>query len=105
MGVFGVQNRITKSSKFLNENGEFLNKGYATSLLLEYCRHDIKAKGYRIKEWDYYLMTNDECGVALTIADNSYIALISVSFLEFKNPLYKTTSSMNKRPLKLEISH
>ena len=36
----------------------------------------------RIKEWDYYYIGNDHFG--LTIADNYYIGLGSVSFLDFK---------------------
>lgn len=89
-----MQNRITKPSRLLNENGELLNKGYATSLLLDYAREDIKARNYRIKEWDYYLIANDEYGVALTIADNSYMGLFSLTFLDFTKPSYKTTSFM-----------
>lgn len=89
-----MQNKIVEKAKLLNEKGELTNKGYATSLILDYSRKDIKAAGYRIKEWDYYLISNDDYGVALTIADNSYMALLSVSFLDFKKPYYKTTSVM-----------
>ena len=37
----------------------------------------------RIKEWDYYLITDGHVGLALTIADNGYMGLDSVSFLDF----------------------
>jgi len=37
----------------------------------------------RIKEWDYYLIYNDHFGVALTVDDNSYMGLMSISFLDF----------------------
>ena len=66
-----MQNKIMEKARLLNERGELTNRGYATSLILDYSRKDIKAAGYRIKEWDYYLITNDDYGVALTIADNS----------------------------------
>ncbi|MDU4891586.1 MAG: DUF2804 domain-containing protein [Clostridium sp.] len=89
-----MQNKIMEKARLLNERGELTNRGYATSLILDYSRKDIKAAGYRIKEWDYYLITNDDYGVALTIADNSYMALLSVSFLDFKKPYFKTTSVM-----------
>lgn len=87
-----MEKEITKGGRLLNENGELAQRGYATKLLLKYDRRDIRAKSYRIKEWDYYLIYNSDVGVALTIADNSYMALMSVSFLNFKEHKYKTTS-------------
>lgn len=92
--VISMEHEITRSGKLLNEKGELNQRGYATRLILNYNRDDIKAKEYRIKEWDYYLVYNDDVGVALTIADNSYMALLSVSFLDFKKKTYKTTSVM-----------
>ncbi len=87
-----MQTEITESGNLLNEKGELRKAGYARKLLLAYDRKLIKAGFWRIKEWDYYLVSNDEYGVALTVADNSYMALISASFLDFRNPFYKTTS-------------
>lgn len=87
-----MQKEISGRGRLLDENGELIQKGYAKNLLLDYDRDHIKAKCYRIKEWDYYLVYNDDFGVALTIADNSYMALLSVSLLDFKNAFYKTTS-------------
>ena len=69
----------------LDENGNLVEAGFSTSLVREYNRQLIKAKPSRIKEWDYYYFGNQEYGVALTIADNSYMAMASVTFLDFKN--------------------
>lgn len=80
-----MQNRITKKTKLLDENGYLINPGYATKPLFEYDRNDIKANKLRIKEWDYYYVGNDEYGLCLTISDNSYMAMGSVTFLDFKN--------------------
>lgn len=87
-----MQREITVAGKLLNEKGELAQKGYARSLLLEYDRNAIKAPKMRIKEWDYYLITTDEFALALTIDDNSYMALVSASFLDFKDRTEKTTS-------------
>jgi hypothetical protein len=87
-----LQRKIETANRLLNNQGVLNEKGYATKLLLEYHRGDIKALPYRIKEWDYYLVANDDFAVALTIADNSYMGLISVSVLDFKSAWYKTTS-------------
>ena len=80
--------------KLLNERG-FLNQaGYATSLVKEYSRDDIRAPWHRIKEWDYYLIACDRYAVALTIADNSYMGLDSISLLDFETGFQQTTSPM-----------
>lgn len=89
-----MQKEIIKGGNLLDEKGELVECGYAKRLILKYDREHIRAKSYRIKEWDYYLVYNDDFGVALTIADNSYMALISVSLLDFNNQWYKTTSVM-----------
>ena len=51
-----MQKRIETPGKLLNENGELYEAGYATALIKEYVRADIKADPLRIKEWDYYLV-------------------------------------------------
>lgn len=94
-----VQRKMEKQQRLLNHIGELNDQGYTTNLLLEYHRNDIKARFYRIKEWDYYLVMNDDYAVALTIADHSYMGLISVSLIDFKNTWYKTTSII--KPLTL----
>lgn len=85
---------LLSAGKLLNENGELNEAGYAFSLVKEYRRADIKAPKSRIKEWDYYYFGDDSYGVALTIADNSYMALISASVLDFKTKQEWTKSYM-----------
>lgn len=85
-------NNLLKEGKLLDEDGELLEAGYATSLVKEYSRDDIKGNKTRIKEWDYYAILNDDFALTLTIDDNSYMSLISASFLDFKNKKYNTKS-------------
>ncbi|MBO5995283.1 MAG: DUF2804 domain-containing protein [Firmicutes bacterium] len=89
-----MQHEITTRHPLLDEQGRLTEPGYATSLILEYDRNAIKAKGRRIKEWDYYLVTCDDFAVALTIDDNSYMGLDSISLLDFRNDMQITTSPM-----------
>jgi hypothetical protein len=89
-----MQHRITEKKLLLNETGSLNECGYATSLILDYDRKAIKAKQMRIKEWDYYLIGNDRFALALTIDDNSYMGLDSVSFLDFTKAWEHTTSPM-----------
>lgn len=83
------QTKITKPGKLLNEAGELIERGYATSLVKEYHRSQVKAKKRRIKEWDYYFFGNDKIGVALTIADNTYMSLVGATFFDFENKIRK----------------
>lgn len=89
-----AQHEITKTHPLLDENGHLIETGYAKKLLLEYNRNSIKAHPMRIKEWDYYLVYNDDYAVALTIDDNSYMALDSISLIHFKEKWEHTNSPM-----------
>ncbi|CCY07982.1 MAG: DUF2804 domain-containing protein [Coprobacillus sp.] len=91
------QNEL-KPGKLLDVYGNLSQAGYAKSLVKEYNRNDIKANKLRIKEWDYYYIGNNNYGIALTIADNSYMGLGSVSILDFKAQKFITKSSMTFMP-------
>lgn len=88
-----MQHKLSEGP-LLNERGNLNEAGYAFSLVKDYDRKAIKANSMRIKEWDYYYIGNDEYGIALTIADNSYMNLMSVSILDFKKPNFITKSYM-----------
>ena len=77
------QNEITSCVNLLDSDGCVLNPGYAKSALFKYNRNEIKANQLRIKEWDYYCVLNDHFGIALTIADNSYMGLDSITLFDF----------------------
>ena len=88
------QQQITTKHPLLDENGHLIEVGYAKRLILDYDRKAIKANSLRIKEWDYYLIYNDDYAIALTIDDNSYMALDSISIIDFKNKWEHTNSPM-----------
>ena len=85
---------ITEHGALLDKKGSLREPGFAKSLILDYDRKAIKAAGRRIKEWDYYLITNDHFAVALTIDDNSYMGLASVSLINFDEKWEITKSPM-----------
>ena len=94
-----MQHRIVKDGPLLDELGILREPGWATELKLQYHRKDVKAPAIRRKEWDYYLITNGKFGLALTIADNGYMGLVSVSLLDFKEHWEQTTSPMVIMPM------
>ncbi len=93
-----MQHRITQPSRLLDEDGELKQKGYATSLLMEYRREDVKACRFRLKEWDYYLIQSEGFALALTVANNTYFGLISASFIDLNSRKEKTTGILRVLP-------
>lgn len=88
-------NHLLSPGKLLDENGDLREAGYAFSLVKEYHRNDIKASKLRIKEWDYYYVGNHDFAIGLTIDDNSYMDLCSVSIFDYKNKTYLENSTMH----------
>ena len=86
-----MQHKLT-NGPLLDEKGNLSEAGYAFSLVKNYDRKAIKGLKSRIKEWDYYFINDDEYGIALTIDDNSYMGMASVSILDFKNKVEHTKS-------------
>ena len=87
------QHKLT-SGPLLDKDGNLIEAGYAFNLVRTYNRKDIKAGKSRIKEWDYYYIGDDNFGIALTIDDNSYMGLVSVSILNFKEKTYINAARM-----------
>jgi hypothetical protein len=77
-----MQHAITTPSNLLDEKGELIQKGYATSPVLQYRRKDA-AKKFRLNEWDYYLIHNESRGIALTVTRNISLALVSVTLFDY----------------------
>lgn len=94
-----MQHEITKTIPLLNEKGDLTEPGFARSLLPVYRREDIKASPLRIKEWDYYLINNGRYALALTVDDNGYMGLDSISLLDFETGEQITKSPMSFMPL------
>lgn len=78
-----MQYEIKEPIPLLDGKGDLTRAGYAKRPLPVYDRSKVKGGFARLKEWDYYYVGNDRFGVALTIADNSYMGLDSISFLSF----------------------
>lgn len=89
-----MKQTILSPGNLLNEQGQLNECGYATSQVKKYDRKAIKASKLKIKEWDYYLIYNRDFGIALTMADNAYMGLLSATFLDFNKRTQKTVSPM-----------
>ena len=94
-----AQHEILASAPLLDENGNIAEPGFAKKLLPVYRRADIKASPLRIKEWDYYLINNGRFALALTVDDNGYMGLDSISLINFEEGWEITTSPMCFMPM------
>lgn len=89
-----MEHEVTNKQKLLTKDGLVGEPGWARSEIWEYNRDCIKAPWFRKKEWDYYLFTTKDFGVAFTISDLGYIGLLSASFLDFNEKWEKTDSDL-----------
>ncbi|MTQ97858.1 DUF2804 family protein [Pseudoflavonifractor sp. BIOML-A6] len=94
-----MQHEITRPIPLLDERGNLTEAGYAKRLLPVYDRARVRGGATRLKEWDYYLVMNDRFALALTIADNSYMGLDSISLLDFDEGWQVTRSPMRILPM------
>ena len=92
------EQNILNPGPLLDEKGDLAEAGYAFSLVKEYRRSLVKGGKNRLKEWDYYYVGNASYGIALTVANNSYMGLVSVSVLDFEDPSDVSCSFMSAFP-------
>jgi hypothetical protein len=90
---------ITTAQKLLGADGSIVERGWSRRQVQAYRREDIKAPKFRIKEWDYYLVMNEDYGAAFTVSDDGYIGLQSVSLLDFKKKWEHTETILNLLPM------
>lgn len=86
------QKEITAAQPLLNSRGNLACVGFARRLYPLYNKQTDLASRLKTKEWDYYYIGNQHFALALTIADNGYMGLDSISFLDF-DQLWEVTRS------------
>ncbi len=83
MGGKLLQQQIIEQGPLLNNSGVLTQPGYSTEGILSYNRHQIKARPWQIKEWDFYQISNDEYCLQMVIGHVSYAGDVSISLFEF----------------------
>ncbi|ASS64786.1 MULTISPECIES: DUF2804 domain-containing protein [unclassified Paenibacillus] len=78
-----MQNRILAPGPVLTDNGTLAQRGYSTEAVLDFNRNRIKAPPWRIKEWDFYQVSNDDYCLQMTIGHVSYAGDVSVKLFEY----------------------
>lgn len=90
---------VTAEQPLLDAAGRIGEPGWARRQVWAYDREKIMAPRHRIKEWDYYLIMNEDYGAAFTLSDDGYIGLQSVSLLNFKEKWEHTETVLAPFPL------
>lgn len=92
------QKELTRGD-LLRPDGCLAQAGYATELVCRYDRAAIRAGQLRIKEWDYYCVMDGTTALALTIADNAYMGLDSVTLIDLAAGQEQTRTFMRLLPM------
>lgn len=101
-----MNKRILEKIPLLDEKGCLQEPGYATQPLWQYDPKAITAGRYKIKEWDYYLVYNDNWAVALTVADNGYLGIVSASLINLEAGTETTKTDIFPFPMgRLNMPH
>jgi hypothetical protein len=79
-----VQREITRADDLLDPHGRLATRGWARQPLLRYDRSRVSASALRIKEWDYYEVTNPEYGIVLLVYDIGYQGRAIVKWMDFR---------------------
>jgi len=94
-----MEHKISAPGPLLNADGRLREPGWSDSLLLDYERSAIVSPAWRIKEGDYYCVLAQDSGIALTIADNGYMGLLSATVFDFAAPAETTDTIMTAFPM------
>ncbi len=91
--AYSPQRRITESGNLLNK-GRLADFGWSTQPCLSYSRSDISILNrLQAKEWDSYVFGNDEWQICISIADNSYMGMVSATVVSLREGWHKTNIS------------
>ena len=77
-----MQNQFVQPGPVLDKKGSPI-PGYSTKSVLTFKRKAIKASPFRIKEWDFYQVTDDRMCVQFTIGHAAYAGQICAMLFDF----------------------
>lgn len=77
-----MEKEILQKGPVLDEKGH-PNPGFSRRSVLVYDRKAIKAPPWRIKEWDFYQVSNGNLCLQLTIGHTAYAGQVSVNLFDF----------------------
>jgi len=88
-----------KSGPLLDNQGNLAEAGFSYSAVKDYRRKDVKSGAWRIKEWDYYYVGDNEKGLSITVSDLGYLSMIGVTLFDFRVPVEYSKSILGFFPM------
>ena len=77
-----MEKELLKKGPVLDEKGRPI-PGYSRKSTLVYDRKAIKAPAWRIKEWDFYQISNERLCLQFTIGHAAYAGQVSLMLFDF----------------------
>ena len=96
------QKLLDNNVPLLNDDGTLRNIGYSKKFVVDFNRDAVK-KVNRLKEWDYYYISDNRFGLCLTISNLAYAGVISVSVIDFLEKTHYNKTSLKLFPKKGEV--
>lgn len=93
------QHRLVQPGDLLGLDGRLVEAGWATQPIKRYDPSRIRAPRHRVKAWDYYCVANDFAALALTVADNGYLGLDTVSLMDLEGGTHRGMTKLLPFPL------
>ena len=92
------QHEIT-AVQWLLRDGDIAEPGFAKRLHWQYDRNDITVPAWRIKEWDCYVVNNQDFGMVLIISDAGMVGNLFVSLIDFHGGTTEVKTVVTPFPL------
>lgn len=99
-----MQAEITKRTEILGDDGHVLQPGWARDDLFNYDRKKITSSPFRIKEWDFWEVFNDNYRVVLNIFDIGLAGVAQFTLTDF-NTGKSTNASLTRLFTRGSVGH
>jgi hypothetical protein len=96
-----MEREIREERELLDERGHITEEGYARLPYWRYRREKVRAPRWRIKEWDYYAVIDQEreAGITITASDLGYAGLFALCFIDIRHGLYRQIDALKPLPM------
>lgn len=80
-----MYHRVTEPVELFDEQGLLANPGWATKAYWNYNPLKMAASRTKSREWDYYLIANENYGISFSIAYTGNVSRMTVNFLDYEH--------------------
>ncbi|MCM1043205.1 MAG: DUF2804 domain-containing protein [Corallococcus sp.] len=94
-----IQTEITKHCELLDSKGNLAVRGWARHMYFDYDNRKIKKSKFKIKEWDFYQISDDMHLLQVTIGHVSYCSSVSANLINIQTGERFSSSNLKAFPL------